>query len=182
MATHAQNLLGIDTTVFGQGSTFNGFSSQYAAVRPLLEAMDEDTVVIMSDSRDVLVNVHVDSPSSALAAGTIRSHFNALVKDASDGAVVISAEAQCCVTAVTYFSPVANTGECTARACPSGQPGCMWPEDGDEKRKPWMNFMDTLAKLKTGAPQTDAYLNAGLMAGKPKDLISFFEVGGCVWV
>ena len=151
----------------------------------MLEAMDEDTVVIMSDARDVLVNVHVDSPSSALAAGTIRSHFNALVKDASDGAVVISAEAQCCVAAVTYFSPGAlfdNTGERTARACPSGQPGCMWPEDGDEKRKPWMNFMDTLAKLKTGAPQTDAYLNAGLIAGKPKDLISFFEVGGCVWV
>ena len=49
--------VGITTTVFGAGSQFKGFGSKYVAVAPLLQKMDPETLVVISDGRDVVLNV-----------------------------------------------------------------------------------------------------------------------------
>jgi len=61
--------LGIPTTVFGAGSKFLGFGSKYVSVVPLLQDMNPDTPVVVSDARDVILNV----PNKEKAPGMLEA-------------------------------------------------------------------------------------------------------------
>lgn len=164
---------GLDATVFGAGTQFRGFGSKYAAATPLLRALPSDTLVVISDARDVLVNFGAGSGDLQMA---LSEGFEEIVSE-SPGAVVFSAESSCCVGAMTYFKPgdlFAEDGTRTGRACHSGKPGCTW--NGDDKRAPWEGFMSSLAGLRTASAPRDVYLNAGLMAGRATDLLRLFEM------
>ena len=49
-----QHLEGVTATLVGQGQSFDGFGSKYAAVYPVLSTMNPDALVVISDGRDVI--------------------------------------------------------------------------------------------------------------------------------
>ncbi|KAL3924358.1 MAG: hypothetical protein SGILL_001097 [Bacillariaceae sp.] len=169
---------GIPATVFGGNTEFRGFGDKYSTLRPLLEISDPDKIVILADARDVALNVPDNSDQAKAAVDRFTTSFEKLTKNAPN-AVVVSAEAQCCVSAMSnafpneYFD--ADTGVRTKRACVSGQQGCEWEDN--EKIAAWDYFMNQRAVERTGSEgQEDVYLNAGLMAGYPEDLIALLDM------
>ena len=136
----AESLFGLETTIFGVNDSFRGFASKYDSVRPHLFETPDDTLCIISDARDVIINQHSDFPNPH-AAFAINSLFNKVQN--FTGNIVVSAEAQCCVAALTYVEPgdlFGADGARRARACASGTPGCMW--NGDARREPWRRFFE----------------------------------------
>jgi hypothetical protein len=166
---------GMTASVFGQGNSFSGFGSKFSAVLPILREIqveDPESIVVISDSRDVLINnpFHEDTYATLLA-DEFRSAYEELT-DGRPGSIVISAEAQCCVSALTHVSPgmyYHADGSRKQRACSSGAVDCLWA--GDDKARPWESFMENLMTTRTPLMAKDMYLNAGLIAGKAKDLI-----------
>ena len=173
---------GIDAHVFGNGQGFEGFGSKYAAVYPILKKLPVDRLVVISDGRDVLLN----NPSSTnrfatTAANELRKAFEALSGGENEGVVVISAEAQCCVSALTHATPGSfynKDGTRNDRACSSGEEECTFK--GSEFALPWEIFMKNLAKQRSNIYESydDVYLNAGLMAGTVRDLVRLIEQAG----
>lgn len=176
----AARLPGVTTTMVGQGQHFDGFGSKYAAVLPLLKNMEPETLVVLSDARDVLINnpISGDIDAAIAALQGFRDAFDAVTFQ-QPGAIVISAEAQCCVSALTYVQPgdyFDEAGNRKVRACSSGESDCLW--NGDEKAMPWENFMKDVAVKRMGNGADildDVYLNAGLIVGKVADLLRVLE-------
>lgn len=176
----ASALVGVTTTMVGQGQHFDGFGSKYAAVLPLLKKMEPDTLVVLSDARDVLINNPL-SGGTAIATAAVQGFRDAFdaVTFLYPGAIVISAEAQCCVSALTYVQPgdyFDEAGKRKERACSSGESNCLW--NGDDKALPWENFMKDVAERRMGYGASsidDVYLNAGLITGKVADLLRVLE-------
>lgn len=175
----AANIPGITAVVVGQGSTFEGFGSKYEAIVPALRKMDANLLVVVSDSRDVLINhrwisQEVGASGSTTTGQDFQRTFEVLTAH-SPGAIIASAEAQCCVSALTYAIPgdyFGVDGKRKGRACSSGKAPCLW--NGDDKVIPWENFMNDLAMSKASKGK-DTYLNAGLIAGKAGDLLRVIE-------
>ena len=120
----AEDLFGLDTTVFGNNDKFNGFSSKYESFRPYLSEVSDDTLVILADGRDVLIN-HDASFTSNYYQHVISDTFSRIT--GAPNQVVVSTEAQCCVAAMTHFSPgdMFDKGFTrTSRACSSGALDC----------------------------------------------------------
>jgi hypothetical protein len=167
---------GLAVQTVGLGNIFRGFGSKYNAILPALRRLDASALVIVSDGRDVLLNHHQHTSDGVSEHSPVQNfirNFNELVGDRAAGAVVISAEAQCCVSALTYAVPgdyFAPDGTRNHRACSSGKSDCMW--NGDEKALPWEDFMKGLAKQNDAEHREDIYLNAGLMVGRAADLIN----------
>jgi hypothetical protein len=139
--------------------------------------MDHDKLVILADARDVALNVPDNEAFASLAVDNFIETFNRLTKD-KPNAIVLSAEAQCCVSAMThahpseYFDTVSHKRN--KRACASGSKDCRWwPNQNIED---WQVFMEDLAFNLTGEELSDVYLNAGLMAGYPSDLIKMLDL------
>jgi len=174
----ADQLPGVSAAVFGQGQHFDGYGSKYSAVLPMLKKMASGDLVVLSDGRDVLINnpSFSGSETSQAALAEFRAAFEAITAQ-KPHAVVVSAEAQCCVSALTFAEPgdyFAADGSRAQRACSSGADDCLW--NGDDKAKPWESFMQAIALERTeGKSYDDVYLNAGLMAGKVEDLIHVIE-------
>ena len=176
LVNQASHIPGLTTTVVGQGKKFGGFGSKYESVLPILEQMESDALVVLSDARDVLINNPMDDNLN-VAADTIRYFRTAfeMVSFQQPGAIVVSAEAQCCVSALTYVQPGAffgADGSRTGRACSSGESDCLW--NGDEKAIPWENFMKDVAQQHLGVGANiidDIYLNSGLMVGYVRDVL-----------
>ena len=173
-------MAGLRTTVFGNNLDFRGFGDKYQNLRPLLEIINQDTLIILADARDVALNVPEDEDMAIAAIDHFVQNFERLTKD-SPNAVVLSAESQCCVSAMShahpseYFDTV--NGKRNKRACSSGHKGCRW--DDNQNIHSWVNFMHKRAQDATGLPAKeigDVYLNAGLMAGYPKDLINLLNM------
>ena len=179
-----QSMKGIRTSLIGQGEKFKGFGSKFSAAMKALENTPPDALVVLVDSRDVLVNIqssrhlygqHVNLYS---ALAKFRSTFANLTRGL-EGAVVVSAEAQCCVSALSHFFPgelFDEHGHRTKRTCSSGFGECLWKSD--TKAQAWRDFMVGLQALKSStvpdaeaAPLDDVYLNAGLIVGKAQDLL-----------
>jgi hypothetical protein len=167
---------GLVAQTVGLGESFNGFGSKYTAMLPVLQRLDPSALTVISDGRDVLLNhkangsSDAESPSAVLEAFV--ESFHSLVGQ-REGAIVVSAEAQCCVSALTFAAPgdyFAPDGSRSKRACFSGKSDCMW--NGDENALPWENFMKGLAKQNAAEKRDDIYLNAGLMVGRAADLIN----------
>jgi hypothetical protein len=170
---------GIHATVYGhnkRGSGFAGYGSKFSSVVPILEMIsqsDDDTLVVLSDSRDVLLNNPFnDMTFSKDLVNEFRTAFDD-VTALKPMAIVVSAEAQCCVSALTHvpLGGYYNTdGSRKDIACSSGSEGCLWA--GDDKAEPWELFMnERMIEQSFGKKYDDAYLNAGLMVGKPMDLL-----------
>ena len=139
--------------------------------------MDHDKLVILADARDVALNVPDNEAFASLAVDNFVETFKRLTKD-KPNAVVMSAEAQCCVSAMTHAHPSeyfdTTTHKRAKRACASGSKDCRWwPNQNIED---WQVFMEDLAFNLTGEELSDVYLNAGLMAGYPSDLIKMLDL------
>jgi hypothetical protein len=172
----AARLNNVEASIFGEGQGFEGFGSKYAAVYPVLKEMHADQLVAIVDGRDVLIN----NPTSTdryleSAVSEFRASFEQLTAQ-HPGAIVVSAEAQCCVSALSHAAPgdyYNKDGSRKERACASGEEGCMWA--GDDKIVPWENFMKHLAIERTSQHYDDVFLNAGLIAGTAGDLVHLIE-------
>lgn len=170
----ANSLPGVQAVVFGQGSRFEGYASKYNAVRPLLDATNPEELVIITDGRDVLINAEYGVVSETSVPKFVEAYDG--ITSSFPGAVVISAEAQCCVSALTHVTPGGYfhaDGSRKDRSCTSGAADCMW--NGDDQAIPWETFMKTLAIDRVGETYDDVYLNAGLMAGTAGDLAELFD-------
>jgi len=174
LVNQAEQLPGVSAAIFGQGQHFDGYGSKYSAVLPMLEKMAPRSLVVLSDGRDVLINNPSFSNPELMqsAMDDFRAAFDTVTAQ-HPHAVVVSAEAQCCVSALTFVQPgdyFAPDGSRNKRACSSGEADCLW--NGDEMAEPWETFMETIALERTGGKSfDDVYLNAGLMAGMAEDLI-----------
>jgi hypothetical protein len=218
-SSHVQTLLAawshvdpslVQAQVVGQGTSFEGYGSKYAAVYPILKALphDDGRLVVLSDSRDVLINAPASSAltssassssassSSSLRAAAAAPSLDVVVKQAVrdfvdrharltrdyPDALVVSAEAQCCVSALTFVQPgdyYDQFGARNARACASGEADCTW--QGDVYAVPWQSYMQGLAVNRTSHNNNnndmvqDVYLNAGLMVGTVPNLLRVLE-------
>ena len=92
-------------------------------------------------------------------------------------AVVMSAESQCCVSAMSqasprdYFDPI--TGKRNVRACASGEDTCPY-QDGFNVNA-WKTFMSELAYHQTGRYHESVFLNAGLFAGPASNMLRLLD-------
>lgn len=170
---------GIYTTVFGTGTEFEGFGTKWQVILPVLADLPSNELVVIADGRDVILNIHSkDETNGQDVLAGFSAAYDALTYD-KPGAVVMSAEGQCCVAALTYCKPGdyfnSTTGRRSQRACPSGDPGCRWA--GDSHRLPWEDMMIDIARKATGGQDVyDVYLNAGLVTGRRDDLIKLLRV------
>jgi hypothetical protein len=177
------DLKGINATIVGQGSHYSGFGSKYAAAIPVLQRLPPESLVVLSDSRDVITNVHATKAKNGgneNLYATLVAFRNAYIDltSAFPGAIVVSAEAQCCVSALSHIKPgdlFEEGGSRTGYACASGSPNCLWK--GKNNAKPWHSFMLNLAEERSNGERkyVDVYLNAGLIAGKAQDMLRVFN-------
>ena len=157
------SLVGINTTVIGSDTIFDGYASKWASAYTALQALPSNALAVVVDSRDTLLNVHAfgEHKSRHVIDNFIRAYRALTLKNPN--AVVFGAEGQCCVSVLTHAQPGdyfdASTGGRRKRACFSGENGCLWM--GETLRVPWEAFQEDLAKDRTGAHLTDVYLNAG---------------------
>jgi hypothetical protein len=179
LVEQAGRLVGVKASLFGVDDEFEGFGSKYAALYPLLTKMAPNALVIVSDGYDVLVN----NPANALDNTTPVSQFLAAYKEVianHPNAIVVSAEAQCCVSALTHVLPGGYynaDGSRNARACASGEEDCLWV--GDNEAEPWITFMLNNALDNKAKPDyEDLYLNAGLMVGSVRNPNAHYRILG----
>jgi hypothetical protein len=171
------NIAALKTTVFGGDLDYHGFGDKYQTLRPLLELLDKTKLVILADARDVILNVPEDSQAASRAVDQFMDAYHRLTRDAPN-AVVMSAESQCCVSAMSHAHPGdyfdAQTMKRQKRACASGTEGCWWDEN--KNIYSWVEFMHERAFNDTGIDYVgDVYLNAGLMVGYPSDLMKLLD-------
>ena len=168
---------GVETTVYGGGLAYHGFGDKYQTLRPILEEMDEQTLVVLADARDVVLNIPQNERLANMAIDRFIETFHKLTTDFPN-AVVMSGEAQCCVSAMAHAHPSeyfdTKAGKRNKRACPSGHPSCRW--ENNQNVEDWQVFQEDIAFNRTGEEYADVYLNAGLMAAYPKDLIKLMDV------
>ena len=165
----------IETTTLGIGSHFGGWGDKYWYIRETLKNMTDDTLIVVSDSRDVLLNV----PDNDVAASVV-SHFVSTylrMTQSQGDAVVMSAECQCCVSAMSQASPLdyfdPTSGNRIGRACASGDDTC--PYESGVNINTWKTFMSELAYKRTGHYHGSAYLNAGLFTGTARNIIRLLD-------
>jgi hypothetical protein len=196
-----QGLGGFQGMIFGQNVRYDGFGTKFMTVLPILHSMmnrNPDSLVVITDSRDVLINHrHYHPPghrqkeaTMMFKDDTIAKHFRRAFHDLTvhyPGSIVVSAEAQCCVSALTHVRPGGYfnhmDGTRKAKACASGTASCLWA--GDDQATPWKSFMEDLMmdrmtttryqRSKGMMQYDDMYLNAGLVVGKVADLIRIIE-------
>ncbi|CAJ1908646.1 unnamed protein product [Cylindrotheca closterium] len=182
MFLNATERVGIETTVVGQGSAFNGFGSKYLQ---LMDALSEfegepETLVAVIDGRDVLLNVGVQVDHQEFEDRL--EHFVGVFDELTEekpNAVLISAEQQCCVAALChadspdfYFDPV--SGARKNRACSSGEKDCYW--QNNENVKYWQSTMEAEAYARSESADASPYLNAGMMVGTAENLINLIQL------
>ncbi|KAL3944853.1 MAG: hypothetical protein SGBAC_001055 [Bacillariaceae sp.] len=182
MFLKATERVGLETTVVGQGSDFNGFGSKYVQLKDALAEIEgePETLVAVIDGRDVLLNigVHVDHREFEDRLEHFVGVFDELTEKKPD-AVLISAEQQCCVAALChadspdfYFDPL--SGSRKNRACSSGEEGCSWEDNGNVKY--WQSMMESEAYTRTESTDASPYLNAGMMVGTAENLINLIQL------
>ncbi len=170
------------TTIYGGGLEYHGFGDKYQTIKALLEVIDPNKLVVIADARDVALNIPKDEEGANAAIDRFLDTYNKLTVN-DPHAVVMSAESQCCVSAMThahpseYFDPI--TKKRNKRACSSGKQGCYWSQN--DNIYAWVDFHRERAFNKTGIERIgedvgDVYLNAGLMAGYPEDLINLVDI------
>jgi len=182
MFLNATERVGLETTVVGQGSDFNGFGSKYVQLMDALAEFEgePETLIAVIDGRDVLLNVGVQFDHREFEDRL--EHFVGVFGELTEEkpeAVLISAEQQCCVAALChadtpdfYFDSV--SGSRKNRACSSGTEDCPWQDN--ENVKHWQSMMETKAYTRTESADASPYLNAGMMVGTAENLINLIQM------
>jgi len=161
---------GIEYALVGSGEEWGGWGSKAHSVMRALDGEDDNKLIIVSDARDVLLN-----PVEG-AVDQIIEKFNLAAGGVQD-AVVVGAEGQCCVAALShanpgdYFNADGSRGE---RACFSGDRSCL--HRGTRYQTSWEEFMTSLAADRGFIGTQFPYLNAGLLAGKAKDVKRMYNL------
>lgn len=156
------------------GSAHTGWGSKAAAVIDAVwpvATLHPGRPVFVLDSRDVLLN-------GDLSLDDVMDRYAALLqgKAAADrDAVIVSAEPQCCVAALsqqrptTYFHPNGSRAE---RACNSGEAGCT---GSGQHSLEWQKLQTEVAPTDPSGEPVDArYLNAGLVAGPAAAVLALY--------
>ncbi len=180
----SQTLNGVNAIVVGSNSIFNGFGSKYAYIRESLVTLSHDSpdsLVVVLDARDTLLNVAVNTNVDADTDFRKRiAHYIEVYTDLTSlkpGAVVLSAETQCCVSAMSwahpasYFNP--ETGERDQFACDSGADNCEYEDT--ENIDLWIKYLEDKELETTGIQSDNSFLNAGMMAGKASKLVELID-------
>jgi hypothetical protein len=173
----------IRTTVYGGKSQHDAAlpsNTKLQLLRPLLEVFpnNDDQLVIVGDADHVALNVPEQRENAVVAVERFVKNFQQLTQNAPN-AVVIAADESCCVPAMShnypdqYFSKDGMRGQ---RSCVPGKNECHAEEN--DKTEMWKAAMqhhadDTLPK---GIDSTYVYLNSGLVAGNPQDLIRLLDI------
>jgi hypothetical protein len=151
-------------------------SNKFSAAIPLLQEMNPDALVVISDHRGAAVNLHLRTRSAFYESVVdFRKGFAAMT-DKLPGAVVVSASGQCCASALTHIQPGALFDEANkrqARSCISGDVGCVW--NGNANAEIWQARMKEIATLRSASTAKSVYLDASLIAGTAKDLLALLE-------
>lgn len=161
--------------VLGQGTEWSGFSTKHHLALERMKKMNPMDIVILSDFGDVVLNPGRGGRGQSMRA--FKDAYHEITSTAPPGAVVISSEAQCCVAALSYNMPGDLVGagwQRQQRACNSGRPGCIGT--ATPGTRPWESFMEGLAERRGYRATKYPYLNAGLMAGKARDLVRILEL------
>jgi len=165
--------IGDQIETVGLGEKWNGWGSKAKHISAKLENVHPEQVVAIVDSRDVLLN-NIDGAS----AEQMMAAFKKLTKD-NENAVVVGAESQCCVSALTHAQPgeyltddLKRTGK---EACNSGQPDCF--HQGKEREMPWINkIKDLAAQRKVDSHIKNIYPNTGIIIGRAKNIKNVYEI------
>ena len=115
-----------------------GSKIQHVAASITIEPPTRPTFVI--DSRDVLLNGGADID------GIMRRYLQLVGGGDGDHRVVVSAEPQCCVSALSHAEPYtffAGNGSRVGRACQSGAAGCTGTGPAGNER--WAGAMRQMA-------------------------------------
>ena len=168
---------GINAIMFGRKEGSNKkYFSKFAAAIPLLKRMAPDAIVVLSDHRDISVSFPPGSDFTRYKAiNDFRQALYDLLKNYT-GAIVASADSVCCSSALTHVKLgglFQADGTRKSRSCVSGDVGCEWA--GDDKAKPWQDFMMKLAAQRGYADNMNVYLNGSLLAGKASDLLALVQ-------
>lgn len=176
MFIRTQQMTGVNTILFGNDVNAEGHGNKFTAVKPYLRNMPPYALVILSDDRDAWTNFPVTEQSQYFdSLRLFREKFAKLV-EGKEGAVVASAEVECCATALTHADPgafVQASGQRVARACLSGEPNCMW--GSNDKATVWRNFMIDLASQRTSSGTKRAFLDGSLLVGRAAELLQLIE-------
>jgi hypothetical protein len=187
----------VNGSLFGQGQDFVGFGSKFNAFLPLLDDLPAEDIVVVADSRDVLLNNHNDETGIQTEVNQDDEHqlvsrfhlaYHHLMETSthSPNAIIVSAESQCCVSALSHVPPGSyynsDGSRSSQRACLSGTPGCYWKDDSIASQ--WEVFMSHVAETTHRQRQRyigknenvesssyeDKFLNAGLIVGSVSNL------------
>jgi len=162
--------VGWTNKVVGAGSKWQGWGSKLTAMLEELRKLDPQEFVIISDSRDVVVNT---------APGGMRAflkNFKALTGD-RPGAVVVSSEGSCCAAAMNVVGEpgklIGPDGSRSQRSCSSGIGDCL--HRGPEFDLSWKTFFKEIAENRGFKNTPFPYLNAGILAGYAGDVVRVYE-------
>jgi len=162
-----------DVRVAGNGQKWEGWGSKAKHVAQELQSVEPDRLVIVSDSRDVLLN-NFDSDSLKKFIGDFKS-----LTTNKEHAIVVGAESQCCVSALTHARPgdflnddLSRTGK--KETCNSGKGNCL--HKGNIFEKPWKDAMHQIAKEQGAPTSKNVYLNTGIIIGKAKDILNAYSI------
>lgn len=162
-----------DVRVAGVGQEWKGWGSKAKHVASELQNVDPDRLVVVSDSRDVLLN-NLDAKS----VQQFVKNFESLTKTKSN-AIVVGAESQCCVSALTHAKPgdflnddLTRTGK--SETCNSGKGSCL--DKGERFQKPWKDAMQRLAREQGAKTTKNVYPNTGIIVGKAKDILNAYSI------
>eukprot|EP00746_Dinoflagellata_sp_MGD_P004188 gnl/MRDRNA2_/MRDRNA2_108079_c0_seq1.p1 gnl/MRDRNA2_/MRDRNA2_108079_c0~~gnl/MRDRNA2_/MRDRNA2_108079_c0_seq1.p1 ORF type:complete len:442 (-),score=81.53 gnl/MRDRNA2_/MRDRNA2_108079_c0_seq1:59-1384(-) len=154
----------------GNGTKWEGWGSKTLTLITELRKLDNKQLVIIPDSRDVLINT---------APGGMKSFVENFKKVSSKrpGAVVASADATCCAAAMNHAGApgmlILADGSRWERACTSGFGDCVHKGDaGDAK---WKQYFDRLAADHGHEHARFPYLNGQVVAGRAGDLVRVYE-------
>lgn len=162
-----------NTRVVGTGKQWNGWGSKAKHIAEELSKPDvhPDQLVVVSDSRDVLAN-NLDTE----AVERLVANYESLTAD-KPGAIVVGAEKQCCVAAMTHSHPGSFLADDLTRksqqACNSGQSNCL--HRGDEHQRPWIEKLEHIAKQR-GTASKNLYPNSGIIVGTAKNIKAVYDI------
>lgn len=165
--------------MFGGKLQRPGFGDKLQLLKPLLEVVEPDELIIVADAREVALNVPDDKEVAIAAVDRFLETFHKLTAN-TPGAVVMTADDHCCRAAMSHAAPSdyfdASAGARQFRACASGKDDCVF--DDNENIAKWEEFMKEVALKRTEGDEEyrSVFLNDGVVAGYPRDLIQMLDL------
>lgn len=159
----------IKKDVFGL-SEWRGWGTKVVMLGKELRKFDPKQLVIVPDSRDVIVNT-APGGMKKLAENFFKMTVN------HPHAVVASADASCCNAAMNVAGQpgtfILQNHTRHKRACSSGFGNCVHTGDGGDA--PWKSFFHKLANDRGYEHARFPYLNGHLLVGRAEDILRLYR-------